>query len=125
MKIEVSNGEIVDKLTILQIKKERIEDSQKLQNITKEYEYLYNVVNTFLDVDNDPLYKNLYEINCRFWDIQDMCRKLEAEKEFGSKFIETVRSVYVTNEERSVVKKEINLATGSKFVEEKSYKEFK
>lgn len=125
MKIEVSHGEIVDKLTILQIKTERIEDTTKLENVKKEFEYLSEVVSEFMDIQNDKLYKELYEINCRFWDIQDKCREFERTQDFGEAYISTVRSVYVTNEERSEVKKAINLQTGSNFVEEKSYSKFK
>ena len=124
MKIEVSNGEIVDKLTIIQIKLERINDPQKLENLKKEFLVLDNAVRDIIDKDN-PLYKELYNINCKLWDIEDRIRELEKAKDFGSEFIETARAVYFTNDERSVVKKKINESTGSDLVEEKSYEDYK
>lgn len=125
MKIEVSNGEIVDKLTILQIKSERIEDAAKLENVNKEFAYLKEVVKGILDIATDPLYKELYEVNCKLWDIEDDCRDLERAKDFGEKFIQTTRSVYFTNDVRAEIKKKINLKTGSQFTEEKSYQDYK
>jgi hypothetical protein len=121
MEIEVSNGEIVDKLSILQIKTERIDNPEKLVNIKAEYNYLKDIVKEFMDVDNEPLYKELYEINCQLWDIEDKCRELEMAKDFGDDFVATTRSVYLKNDDRAKVKKQINLKTESDFVEEKSY----
>lgn len=124
MKIEVSNGEIVDKLTIIQIKLERIKEKQKILNLQKEYDVLNAAVKDIIDKDNE-LYKRLYEVNCKLWDIEDRIRELEKAGLFEKEFIETARAVYFTNDERSVVKKEINKLTGSNLIEEKSYEDYK
>jgi hypothetical protein len=123
MKIEISNGEITDKLSILQIKKDNINNEDKLKNIIKEFNYLYNIVFNDLNIDlND--YNNLLIINKKLWDIEDNIRNKERNKEFDSEFIELARLVYITNDERSEVKKLINLKTNSNFVEEKSYEKY-
>ncbi len=124
MKIEVSNGEIVDKLTIIQIKLERIEEKKKIINLQKEYDVLNAAVKDIIAKDNE-LYKRLYEVNCKLWDIEDRIRELEKAGLFDSEFIETARAVYFTNDERSVIKKEINKLTGSNLIEEKSYEDYK
>ncbi|GET31940.1 hypothetical protein PbJCM13498_08030 [Prolixibacter bellariivorans] len=123
MKIEVSNGEITDKLTIIEIKLERISDEAKLVNLRKEYDVLNEAVSQIID-KNDPLYKELYDINCQLWDIEDRIRDLERNKDFGQDFIETARAVYFTNDKRSDVKRRINEKTGSNLVEEKSYEDY-
>ena len=123
MQIEVSNGEIIDKLTILEIKLEKISDKQKLENIRHEYDILIKVAHTILD-KNDPLYKDMKEINLQLWDIEDQCRDFERKKDFGEAFIDTVRKVYINNDERARLKKEINLKTGSGLTEEKSYQAY-
>jgi len=123
MKIEVSNGEIIDKLSILQIKIERIKDEQKLKNIKKEYNDLREEASSVMRQDN-PLYKALYEVNCELWDIEDHIRDLERRKDFGNDFIETARSVYFKNDRRAEIKKEINIITSSGLTEEKSYKKY-
>ena len=123
MKIEVSNGEIIDKLIILQIKLERIKDEQKLKNIRKEYNDLRKEASSVMQQDN-PLYKVLYDVNCELWDIEDHIRDLERRKDFGSDFIETSRSVYFTNDRRAEIKKEINIITSSGLTEEKSYEKY-
>jgi hypothetical protein len=123
MKIEVSNGEIIDKLTIIQIKLEHIKDKSKLVNLQKEYEELINASASILPV-TDPLYRTLYEVNCELWDIEDQIRDLERKKEFGDEFISTARAVYFKNDKRSEIKKEINLKTFSGLIEEKSYEKY-
>ncbi len=120
MKIEVSNGEIIDKLTILRIKSERIKDEDKLRNVIKEYDVLKDQASAILSQD-DPLYKALYDINNELWDIEDNIRELERKKDFGREFIETARSVYFRNDKRAEIKREINIKTSSGFIEEKSY----
>ena len=120
MKIEISNGEIIDKLTILRIKSERIRDKDKLMNIMKEYDELKNQASSILSQD-DPLYQALYDINNELWDIEDNIRELERKKDFGREFIETARSVYFRNDKRAEIKREINIKTSSGFIEEKSY----
>jgi hypothetical protein len=123
MKIEVSNGEIIDKLTILQIKLERIKGKEKLKNLKKEYDELTCVTSLILKT-SDPLYKALYDINCELWDIEDHIRDLERKKEFSDDFISTARSVYFKNDKRSEIKKEINIRTASGLFEEKSYEKY-
>lgn len=124
MNIEVSNGEIIDKLTIIEIKLERIKDEAKLVNLHKEHLVLNEASKDIISHD-DELYKSLYAINCKLWDIEDKIRDLERNKDFGQEFIETARSVYFINDERSEVKKKINIKTGSNLVEEKSYEKYK
>jgi Family of unknown function (DUF6165) len=123
MKIEVSNGEIIDKLTIIEIKLERISDEGKLANLRKEFQVLSEAADSII-MKSDPLYKALYEVNCELWDIEDHIRDLERGKQFGSDFIETARSVYFKNDRRSEIKREINIRTSSGLIEEKSYEKY-
>jgi hypothetical protein len=123
MRIEVSNGEIIDKLTIIQIKLERIKDQDKLKNLRKEYDELVKASSSIIGT-SDPLYKALYQVNCELWDIEDHIRDLERRKDFGADFISTARSVYVINDRRSDLKREINLKTSSGLIEEKSYEKY-
>ena len=123
MKIEVSIGEIVDKLSILHIKKDNIVDVIKLENINKEYDYLNDVVFNELKISKEDFF-NLVLINETLWDIEDKIRFKERDKEFDNDFIEFARSVYFTNDKRAKIKKEINLKYGSLFVEEKSYSKY-
>jgi len=125
MNIEVSHGEIVDKLTILQIKKENITDPIKLDNIVKEYDYLLSVVENDLGISTEsPEYLELLSINKELWVIEDDVRDKERIKEFDDDFIKLARSVYYTNDVRAKIKKEINLKYSSGFVEEKSYQSY-
>ena len=123
MKIEVSNGEIIDKLTIIQIKLERIKDVAKLNNLKKEYSELKTVASTIIGT-SDPLYLSLYEVNCELWDIEDRIRDFERNKNFGDDFITTARAVYIKNDKRSELKREINIRTSSGLIEEKSYEKY-
>jgi hypothetical protein len=123
MKIEISIGEIVDKLSILQIKKNNIQDVIKLENINKEHEYLNDVVFNELKISKEDFF-NLVLINETLWDIEDKIRFKERDKEFDNDFVELARSVYFTNDKRAEIKKEINLKYGSLFVEEKSYSKY-
>lgn len=123
MKIEVSNGEIADKLTIIQIKLERIKDSGKLKNLQNEYDVLKKAIAEIISQD-DPLYVSLYKVNCDLWDIEDRIRDLERRKDFGKEFVETARSVYFKNDKRSELKREINIKTSSGLIEEKSYEKY-
>ena len=122
MIIEISIGEAFDRLTILKIKSEKIKDESKLANVMKEYFYLQNLLNEELEVnqENDD-FKRLLEINENLWEVEDLLREYEENKSFNDKFIQLARLVYVLNDRRARVKKEINLAYGSEFVEEKSY----
>ncbi|MDX9928459.1 MAG: DUF6165 family protein [Bacteroidales bacterium] len=123
MNIEVSNGEIIDKLTIIRIKLERISDEAKLANLRREDAVLSKAAGAIIS-ENDPLYRDLYAVNCRLWDIEDRIRDLERRKDFGNDFIETARSVYLENDRRSEIKRAINLQTGSGLIEEKSYEKY-
>ncbi|PIE47868.1 MAG: hypothetical protein CSA40_02055 [Flavobacteriales bacterium] len=123
MKIEVSNGEIVDKLTIIELKLKYIQDKAKRKNLKTEYEVLDKAVAQIIAKDH-KLYQELLSINQELWDIEDTIRDLERQKDFGEKFIETARAVYFTNDRRSEVKKKINELTGSQLIEEKSYQKY-
>lgn len=125
MKIEVAHGEIVDKLTILEIKKKNITDSDKLVNINKEYDYLVDVVENDLGISTvSTEYQELLSINQELWVIEDDIREKERRKEFDEEFIKLARDVYYTNDVRAKVKKEINVKYSSGFIEEKSYKPY-
>ena len=125
MNIEVSHGEIVDKLTILQIKKENITDPSKLDNIIKEYDYLLSIVENDLGISTESSeYLELLSINKELWVIEDDIRDKERVKEFDDEFIKLARAVYYTNDVRAKIKKEINLKYSSGFVEEKSYQSY-
>ena len=128
MKIEISNGELLDKISILELKMLKIEDKKKLVNIEKEF-YTLNPLCVKLFEKFGSQLQNLYlklaEINGQLWDIEDWIRDCEREKRFDEEFIQLARSVYVTNDQRSEVKKLINKTTGSDLVEEKSYKDYK
>lgn len=123
MKIEVSVGEIVDKLSILQIKKNNIIDEVKLQNIIKEFNYLENIVFNELKIEKED-FDNLITINEKLWDIEDKIRNKEKNKSFDNEFIKLARSVYYTNDQRAEIKKNINLKYKSSFIEEKSYEKY-
>jgi hypothetical protein len=123
MKVEVSTGEIVDKLSILQLKLEHIEQEDKLQNISKEYSYLKTIVFSDLLIDMSD-YNLLLNINRELWEIEDKIRIKELNKQFDDEFIELARSVYYTNDIRADLKKKINIKYNSTLVEEKSYQKY-
>lgn len=123
MKIEVSNGEIVDKLTIIEIKLENIKNELKLANLKVEYDVLNSAVEKIIPKTH-PLYLELLGINNKLWVIEDRIRELEKAKDFGAEFIEVARSVYFTNDLRSEVKRKINELTNSALIEEKSYEDY-
>ncbi len=127
MKVEVSNGELLDKLTILELKLSNISDLKKLTNIQKEHDELNPLAGQLFDSYGEELknlYKQLAEINSELWTIEDDIRECERNKDFGSDFVSLARAVYFTNDKRSEIKKSINLLTGSGFVEEKSYEDY-
>ena len=126
--IEISPGELLDKISILELKLLRIKDKEKLRNIQKEFDTLNPQVVELFEKHDSQLqnhYLELANINGQLWDIEDWIRDCEREKRFDAEFIQLARSVYVTNDRRSDVKKIINTITGSELVEEKSYKEYK
>lgn len=120
----VSIGELVDKITILRIKSRRIKDQQKLVNINNELNKLISVFSTLEIPDILFEFVELEDINRELWDIEDDIREKERSKQFDEEFIELARSVYITNDRRSEVKKQINLKVGSDLVEEKSYEQY-
>jgi len=122
--VPVSIGELVDKITILRIKRRMIKDQAKVANIETELNALLGVCMTSNIDAESPLAKDLEDINLKLWKIEDDIRDLERSKTFDAKFIELARAVYITNDERFVVKSKINTAFGSKFKEEKSYKPY-
>lgn len=122
MDIEVSIGEIVDKLTILRLKKLNITESNKLININKEYDYLYEIVFHKLKIETED-FNSLFSVNKILWDVEDKIREKESKKDFDQDFIEMARTVYITNDQRFNLKKKINIKYNSSFVEEKSHKE--
>jgi Family of unknown function (DUF6165) len=122
----VSFGEVVDKITILEIKSERIEDPEKTVNIRNELELLEaawrEAVRDMADVSNGR--SRLKAVNEELWDIEDKIRLKEKASSFDDEFIQLARSVYFTNDRRADIKKEINLALGSELIEEKSYQDY-
>ena len=120
---EISAGELVDKITILEIKKNKISDENKLKEIDKELNSLNNTMDKFiLEKSKILTFKDqLKEINLKLWDIEDGKRTAEKNKDFGKIFIELARNVYKFNDERAKVKSEINMILGSNIKEVKSY----
>jgi protein subunit release factor A len=125
MKIDASIGEVVDKLTILDIKLEKMTDQQKLKNIRKEHELLEKELSKIKITSDSAEFKNLREVNERLWEIEDKIRIKEAKKEFDEGFVKLARSVYFENDKRAEIKREINLKYGSELVEEKEYVRYK
>ena len=126
IKVPVSFGEVLDKITILEIKSERIADAEKVKNVRLELDELSATWNEAVQ-DQEAiadLRKQLKEVNEALWEIEDDIRDQEAAQDFGVKFIELARAVYVTNDKRAAIKKDVNLALGSRFVEEKSYQDY-
>lgn len=125
MKIDISTGELVDKVTILSIKQEKISNPEKLANVRKEYAILITPMNDAgIFVDSDEFIR-LKDINLKLWDIEDRIRVKEVENAFDDEFISLARSVYFINDNRAAVKKEINLKYNSDLVEEKEYVDYK
>lgn len=124
--VEISIGEFFDKITILEIKKERINNADKLVNINNELDGLNKLLAglPFSREDVAQEVSELRRINEALWEIEDDIREKESKKAFDEKFIELARSVYITNDKRSDVKRDINMKLGSDFVEEKSYEEY-
>jgi hypothetical protein len=120
--IPVSVGELIDKLSILQVKKTKISNESKLEFVNKEFEILYNLSSVYLNsVEIESLYNQLVEINSSLWDVEDNLRIIETEKRFEGEFISLARKVYFTNDERFRLKNEINLITSSEIREVKDY----
>jgi uncharacterized protein YukE len=126
IRVPVSPGEVLDKITILEIKSERMDDAVKLANVRRELELLNDTWSRAVAADETVtrIHQELKAINGELWDIEDDIRDKERAKEFDERFIELARAVYVTNDKRAAAKKELNLHLGSQIVEEKSYKDY-
>ena len=124
--IELSVGELLDKVTILQIKAERISDQAKLDNINKELQVLTSIweKSPYSNTDLDENIQALKKVNESLWDIEDKIRDKEKDQSFDQEFVELARSVYFTNDKRAEIKKDINTKTGSELIEEKSYSDY-
>ncbi len=122
--IPISPGELIDKLTILRIKSEKMTDPSKLENVRFEQRRLQLIADDVFPTDEtlSTLWAELYEVNLDLWTIEEDIRKFEDKKDFGPAFIALARAVYVTNDRRAELKKQINTLLGSTLVEEKSYK---
>ena len=119
----ISIGELVDKITILEIKKNKLQNS-KLENVLKELSFLRKLMEKHQIEITDNLFTQLKEINLKLWNIEDQIRIKEKNKEFDNIFVELARSVYFTNDKRSEIKKRINRLSNSEITEEKSYAEY-
>jgi hypothetical protein len=120
--VPVSVGEMIDKLSILQVKKKKISNPEKLSYVNKEFELLYNLSTDFLNnMEIENLYHELVKTNSSLWDIEDKLRVTEKDQKFDEEFISLARKVYFTNDERFRLKNEINLITSSEIREIKDY----
>ena len=126
IKTPISAGELLDKITILKIKSEKLNDAAKLKNVQTELNALNIVANASFDYDDSltKLVDGLQDINAKLWVIEDDIRDCERAGDFGPEFIRLARAVYVSNDVRARLKKEINLQLGSALVEEKSYQAY-
>jgi hypothetical protein len=120
--VPISWGELLDKITILEIKRERIGGSEAQAHVVTELEMLEAVATKITAIEGvAPLFKRLKRINTVLWDVEDAIREQEEDARFGPRFVALARSVYKTNDERAAIKREINLLLGSELIEEKSY----
>ena len=121
----ISLGELIDKISILMIKQKNINDSNKLAHVNKELDFLNNTLIKYVKKKEINKYlENLININSKLWKIEDDIRECERNKEFNDKFIELARGVYIINDERAKIKKNINQDFGSELEEVKSYKKY-
>jgi hypothetical protein len=127
IQVPISPGELLDKITILQIKAERIKDPVKVKNVTTELDLLLKKWEQSVTSDAEivALTNELISINKKLWVIEDDIRDEERNKQFGERFIELARSVYVINDDRANTKKKVNLHLNSNIIEEKSYQSYK
>ena len=124
--IPTAPGDLIDKLTILRLKEERIADEAKVTNVRVEKEALMETAKAHVppSAELDALWNELYQINGELWVIEDDVRECEKAKDFGETFVKLARAVYITNDRRAQVKKKINLLLGSALIEEKSYADY-
>ncbi len=123
---EISSGELLDKISILEIKLKKIKDKENLKEINKEYAILKQSQNLNIKLTNElkDLFDELKKVNLNLWDIEDKLRICEKNKDFGEKFIELARGVYFNNDSRSKIKSEINKLSGSNIKEIKQYSDY-
>ena len=123
---EISVGELLDKISILEIKQKNIKDEEKIKIISKELESLNYSLKKDVDITDEikSLYEDLKKINIKLWNIEDGKRDCERNGDFGAKFIQLARSVYIENDQRAKIKKKINKISGSNISEVKSYNEY-
>ena len=127
IEVNVSIGEVVDKLTILEIKLLKINDQNKLSYVKNEKEFLIfklESLNLLKSKNFQELKQKLFETNIKLWEIEDKIREYEKNKDFGDKFVDLARSVYITNDKRFQIKDEINKSFNSEIREVKSYEEY-
>tara|TARA_B100001939_G_C16925129_1_gene611223 strand:- start:1495 stop:1884 length:390 start_codon:yes stop_codon:yes gene_type:complete len=127
IKINASVGELLDKISILKIKEEKINDEKKLLNIKKELGLLSSIAEKFIEKDEKSYKKfmdELFEINLQLWETEDSIRILENKKNFNDEFIQLARNVYYSNDKRFEIKSKINNFYGSEIVEEKDYEDY-
>ena len=124
--IEVGPGEMIDKITILAIKSERMTAPEKLKNVRHELAVLQKAKSENIEetAELEALQDKLKAVNEALWEIEDDIRQCEADKDFGDTFVQLARSVYIQNDKRAEIKKEINLLVGTAIIEEKSYTQF-
>ena len=126
IEVPVSWGELIDKITILEIKSERIEDEAKRANVGRELDLLRSRLGARgASAEVERLAQSLRAVNTALWEIEDDIRAHENAGDFGSRFVELARSVYITNDKRADLKRELNMVLGSELVEEKSYQAYK
>ena len=124
--VPISWGELFDKITILQIKLEKLTSKNALNNVGREFKQLQSILIKYFpnSIEAKQLEEELKQINQQLWDIEDNIRDKERNRSFDDEFIQLARSVYIVNDERSRIKRKINDIFGSEFVEEKSYSEY-
>ena len=120
---EISAGELLDKISILEIKIEKVNNKDSLEEIKKEYKILKKIQNSSIKLEDEikNLFKSIKEVNLKLWNVEDKLRICEKNKDFGKNFIELAREVYFNNDKRSKIKSEINKILGSKIKEIKKY----
>lgn len=123
---EISVGELLDKISILEIKQKNLKDTEKTKIVSKELESLNNTLKNDVSITDEikSLYNDLKAINLKLWDIEDGKRDCERNKDFGEKFIKLARSVYIENDNRAKIKNKINQLSGSNISEVKSYDKY-
>ncbi|HUS39494.1 MAG: DUF6165 family protein [Pirellulales bacterium] len=126
IRVDIAPGELIDKITILQIKQERIRDEAKRQNVSVELAVLSEAAEHHVESSHrlDELQQRLLAVNTELWDIEDEIRICERDGDFGPRFIELARAVYQTNDRRAALKRDVNQLLGSAIIEEKDYEEY-